>query len=294
MRNYRSLSLIKRQLNTSLKYNQPKIAIGVRVKNEISAIKSFWESIKKQTYFEHLELLFIDSGSTDGTLEFLKELNCNLYTISPSEFSFGDTCNLVLELTESEYVCFFSGHVILESDKLIETVVNYIKTNPPISGYFRQVPNYVVGCSIYDKTFLKYRYKSYNNVPLPILATPQNNSFSNAASLVYRGHWSTVNFEEVGASEDYFWSTKIMQTGGEIYYFHMLNVKHSHNETLNDVYKRVKINAKERYPNGVNLFKLIVIFCKVFFALFFNSYKFLSAVKYANAHTKAYADINKS
>jgi len=288
MKKYQSLQLVKKQTYRT----NPKLSLGIRVKNEIEAIKYFWDSVKKQTYIEHLEIVFLDSGSTDGTVDFIKDINCNLYTIEPAEFSFGETCNLIMELSTCDYVCFFSGHVILESEKLLEYVIGFFQQNSSVSGYFRQTPNYKIGCTIYDSTFLKYKYAVHPDKD-PILITNEKNGFSNAASLVCRKHWEHVKFRDVIASEDHFWAKEVIESNMKVYYFHMLNVQHSHKETLDNIYKRVRINAKSRYPDGVGSIQIFMIFIKVFFALFFNSYNIIDSLKYANIHSSAYKNLSK-
>jgi len=287
MKKFQSLQLVKNQTHLV----PAKLSLGIRVKNEIEAINYFWESVKKQTYFEYLEIVFLDSGSTDGTIEFIKSLNCNLYTISSAEFSFGQTCNLLMELCTCEFVCFFSGHVILESENLLEEVSDYLKHNSDTSGYFRQIPNYDVGCNSYDSTFLKYKYPIYKNKG-PMLISSDKNGFSNAASLICRKHWELIKFKDVIASEDYFWAKEVICNNMKVCYFHMLNVQHSHNETLGDIYKRVRINAKSRYPDGANLIQVYTIFVRVFIAVFLNTLNIVDSLKYANTHSSAYKNLD--
>jgi glycosyltransferase involved in cell wall biosynthesis len=288
MKNFPSLRLVKTQTYSI----SPSISLGIRVKNEIAAIGHFWESVKKQTYFNNLEIVFLDSGSTDGTTEFLNQLNCNLYTIDSNEFSYGETCNLIMNLSRCEYVCFFSGHVILESDSLLERLSNFLKTEPNVSGYFRQIPNYKVGVTIYDRTFLKYKYPVHSG-DRPLLVSSEKNGFSNAASLICRRHWECVKFKNVIASEDYFWAKDVLAKHLKIYYFDKLNIEHSHKETLDSIYKRVRINAKSRYPQGVSAKQTSVIFVKVFFAIFLNSRNLRDSLKYASIHASAYKNLTR-
>jgi glycosyltransferase involved in cell wall biosynthesis len=288
MKNFQSLRSVKTQTYAV----SPSISLGIRVKNEIAAISYFWESVKKQTYFNNLEIVFLDSGSTDGTIEFIKRLNCNLYTIDSSEFSYGETCNLIMNLSTCEHVCLFSGHVILEDSTLLERLSNFLKTEPEISGYFRQIPNYKVGVTVYDSTFLKYKYPVHSG-DQPLLVSSEKNGFSNAASLIYRRHWECIKFKNVVASEDYFWAKDVLANHLKIYYFDKLNIEHSHKETLDDIYKRVRINAKSRYPQGISIKQMSVIFTKVFFAIFLNSGSLRDSLKYANIHASAYKNLTR-
>lgn len=284
---YPSLKQIQKQEGN----NQPYlISVAVRVLNEIKGIELFWKSILTQTFFDNVQFVFLDSGSTDGTLQFLKALNCDIYTIEKSEFKYGDTCNLMMELTDCESVYFFSGHVILEDPQLLEKSYNTIKANM-ISAYFRQIQNPFFGYSVYDKAFLKNRFPAHDNKDFLVISN--KHSFSNAASVINRMHWETNNFENVLFGEDAIWANKVLESGGKIYYFNKLNVLHSHADTCEEVYKRVKMAASVKYPRGTNVFKLAYIFSKVFFAILIDSQKLGLSFKYASAHTRAYKDIQK-
>jgi glycosyltransferase involved in cell wall biosynthesis len=266
-------------------------SIAVRVKNEEKGLPLFWESIVKQTCFQFLEITFLDSGSTDRTIPFLKSINCNIYTIESAEFNFGDSCNLMMSLTNTNYVFLFSGHVILEDNSLIETVNNFINGRH-ISGYFRQIPNMTFGCSVYDAAFLKFAFRTFKS-SLPILIK-RKNSFSNAASVISRSHWEMIYFKEVLFGEDEIWANEVLDSGGNIYYFHKFNVMHSHNDTSDDVRKRISKAAIVKFPHGINVLQLIFIFSKVFIAILISSGRLIESLRYAQAHMQAYADIKRN
>jgi len=284
---YKTLKKLKSQSVNQAGY---VASVAIRVKNEIKGIDAFWQSLAKQTWFNRLEITILDSGSTDGTLDYLDKYNCNIYSIAGSEFSFGPSCNLMFELTTCPYVFFFSGHVILESERLIEDTCQFIK-DKNISGYFRQVPNANFGSSIYDDAFLKHRFPQYPSA-LPVQVGSKN-SFSNAASVMNRQHWEQVKFQNVIFGEDGLWASEVLAKNGEIYYFHTLNVAHSHNDTPAEVIKRVRMAAMVKYPNGTPLPQLLFIFAKVFTAIFVNSRQFTPSIKFAKAHTLAYTKLKK-
>ncbi|HXH99820.1 MAG TPA: glycosyltransferase family A protein [Sphingobacteriaceae bacterium] len=280
---YKSLRQIRQQAMSE----KPAIAVGIRLKNEIAAIRSFWGSLKKQSFFNKTEIVFIDSGSTDGTLEFLMNIECTIYTISSDEFSFGSSCNLIMELTISEHVCFFSGHVIIQSSECLNYLCSYIKKNGDTSGYLRQVPNYITGYSIYDFTYLKYRFPAKRSQQ-PVL-TKENVRFSNAASIVCRKHWDSVKFKNIRAGEDQMWASEAYKAGFKIIYFHMLLVLHSHNESCDEITQRVRLNANALFPNGVGHFKKCLAFIKVFASILLNSGNLKKATEFAYAHYKGYS-----
>ncbi len=59
-----------------------------------------------------LELLVIDSGSRDGSLEIARELADEVIEIAPGEFGHGRTRNLGAERTSGELICFLTQDAI--------------------------------------------------------------------------------------------------------------------------------------------------------------------------------------
>ena len=78
------------QQSTSLK---PLISIIIPVKNGSDTIVSCLDAIFKQTLISKTEVIIIDSGSTDGTLDILKEYDVHIENIDSKDFNHGDTRN---------------------------------------------------------------------------------------------------------------------------------------------------------------------------------------------------------
>ncbi|CAH0198856.1 hypothetical protein SRABI27_04674 [Pedobacter sp. Bi27] len=283
MKNYRTLLKLRSQSGLS---RDERIAVCVRVKNEASELPRFIDSLKKQKMFESIHLIFLDSGSSDDTVSILQNLNCDLYSIHSSEFSFGDSCNLMMSLSDSELNVFFSGHVILEEDCFFQRIFKLFEQIGEFSGYFRQIVNEYLGYSIYDSTFLKYYFPRYNGQS-PVLLK-KGFHFSNAGSVISRKQWKEIGFEDVVASEDQIFAEEVSAKFDGIYYFPDLNVKHSHNESPESITKRVKINVLAKNPNGVPAYKYYFSFLKLFLSLFINSFEFKDSLKFAKAHSEGY------
>ncbi len=83
----------------------PIISIIIPVKNGEATISQCLDSIKSQTIFDQTEIIIIDSGSTDNTLDILKKYSfIRLYHIPPEEFNHGSTRNYGVSLAKGEFV----------------------------------------------------------------------------------------------------------------------------------------------------------------------------------------------
>jgi len=75
---------------------------GARYLDEVLA------AVRAQRVGADVELLVIDSGSTDGTLEIAAAHGARVHSIPKAEFSHGGTRNLAMQLAEGEHVAFLT------------------------------------------------------------------------------------------------------------------------------------------------------------------------------------------
>ena len=69
------------------------------------------------------EVIVIDSGSTDGTLDFLKGYPIRLKQISPKEFNHGLTRNMGMELARGRYVVLMTQDAIPADNYWLENIL---------------------------------------------------------------------------------------------------------------------------------------------------------------------------
>lgn len=87
-------------------FNMPKISIIMPSLNVKNFIRPCIESVLKQT-IQDIEILSVDAGSTDGTLEILEEYataDNRLQIIHSDKKSYGYQVNLGLELAKGDYI----------------------------------------------------------------------------------------------------------------------------------------------------------------------------------------------
>lgn len=263
----------------------PKISIAVRVRNEEAMLPYFLASLKKQLGVETAEIVFLDSGSTDNTRSLILDTqpSASVYTIEPTEFSFGETCNLMMRLTSAAHVLFFSGHVILSSQATLKDTIRHIEHLGNVSAYFRQIPCKVAGFSVYEQVFLSRAF------PEMSAETPRIfKRFSNAGSVVSREHWNRIPFPPVIASEDGIWAARVAAAGLPVHYFSKISIEHSHNEPPQLVRKRVTINKLARYGPRPMPIRAAAAFVKYVALQTVYGENLGRAIRFAHAHGRAF------
>lgn len=284
MRKELSLSHTLRRLR-QIGPNEPDLAVLVRVKNEMKALPEFWNRLRAQSCFEHCEVIFLDSGSTDGTVEFLSSLPCTLWQIDPDDFRFGSSCNTVVSISTAPAVLLISGHVLLTRPNDLEDMLQSIAGQRYAAAYARQLPNKHFGSNAYERAFLARRFPS-SDASQPIeLSHP--GSFSNAASLFTREAWRRNPFPDVSASEDFLWANRHLELGGKLFYLPHVEVLHSHNEAAEAIFRRVRINVEARGLPGS--YVRAAMYCGgILGATLRHGASLSEAWRYASQHAKAY------
>jgi glycosyltransferase involved in cell wall biosynthesis len=92
--------------------SHPIISIIILTKNGGDLFQDSIRKIFSQEINYPFEVIIIDSGSTDGTTEFLKEFPIKLYKINPNEFSFGPTRDLGFSKSVGECLVTLSQDVV--------------------------------------------------------------------------------------------------------------------------------------------------------------------------------------
>lgn len=99
----------------------PRVSIVMLNYNGIRYIKRTLSPLFELDY-PNYEILVVDNGSTDGSLEYLKEQKVNLVQ-SPRVGEKNFACNFAVERASGEYILLMDNDVILQEDTLLQHLV---------------------------------------------------------------------------------------------------------------------------------------------------------------------------
>lgn len=213
------------------------ISIIIRTYNEERYLEELLNSINQQKLSKYkVEIIVVDSGSTDQTINIAKKYKVRLTHIDKKYFTFGRSLNLGCKFSKGEILVFISGHCIPTSNNWLERLIN-----PIIKGY-----GYTYGRQIgRDTSHFSEKQVFSRNFPKKTLQ-PQDGFFcNNANSAISRKIWKKYKFnEDITGCEDLELAKRYFNDDGQIAYISNAVVYHIHNEdwiTIRRRYERESI-----------------------------------------------------
>lgn len=171
-----------------------KISLVIPVKNEAESLEDLYCSICEQT-LQPDEVVLVDGGSTDKTVEIAKKLKggtFNFKIIETPQASPGKGRNIGVENTENDWIAFTDAGIRLEKDwleKLVQVAEISLQTDIVYGNY----------SPVTDAFFEKCAAISY----VPPLRENQIRGKSIASFLMKKKVWEAVGgFHDLRAAED--------------------------------------------------------------------------------------------
>jgi len=186
-----------------------------------------------------LDVLVIDSGSTDRTVESAEAAGLRVHRIPQEEFGHGRTRNLGVEMTRGEVICLLTQDVLPCTPDWPIVFARALDDEQVAGVYGRQIPR--------DASTMEMFFVSLNYPPQPLRFNPQSGAhhprpgrvlFSNAFSAVRRADIVAVPFDDVPVSEDQVWAQQQLARGRSIVYEPRAEALHAHRYTIRGLFRR--------------------------------------------------------
>lgn len=212
------------------------ISTVIRTYNEAEFIGQLIQSLRnQQNSGQDLEIVVVDSSSTDSTLQVLANLDVRVIKIAKDEFNYSKALNLGIDQTNGELIVILSAHSIPFTSCWLEKMVRHFEDENTAGVYCRQISrpdtNLLESMRI-KKTFSENsKVFGSGNGEFP--------NFSNAASCIRRRIWERHKFVNLTAAEDREWSKWAIESEYRIIYDAEAKVYHCHNESCRKAAQRV-------------------------------------------------------
>lgn len=234
-----------------------KTSIIIRVYNEEQHIERLMHGIVNQKTPFTFEIIVVDSGSTDNTVNLALRFGAKIIHISREQFSFGASINRGIEAAQGQYCVFISGHCYPEHENWLTNIIRPFSDNNVALVYGKQRGNETTKYSehrIYAKWFPDDG------------GGPQKSSFCNNANAAIRKDlWHAHRYNEtITGLEDIDWAKDAISRGYSLYYAPDAGVIHIHNESFSQIYRRYEREAlamRAIYPHETFTFFDFIKLC---------------------------------
>jgi glycosyltransferase involved in cell wall biosynthesis len=212
------------------------ISIIIRTYNEEKYLSRVLEMVFDQIDCSNFEVIVVDSGSTDNTLDITSRFDCSVINIKKEDFSFGRSLNLGCSAAKGDILVFISAHCIPIDKFWLRNLVEPFSNSNIALSYGKQEG---VEASKFSEKQLFNKYFPDRD------SNPQRGFFcNNANSAIRKKLWENKSFDEnLTGLEDMEWSKYFFSKGFKIAYVSKASVFHIHEESWPQIRKRYEREA---------------------------------------------------
>jgi glycosyltransferase involved in cell wall biosynthesis len=207
------------------------------------------QNLHQQSQTPQLEIILVDSGSTDATIaiasSFATRLTLRVVNIEPEEFSFGRSLNRGIAQAKGDLIVIASAHVYPTYPDWLEQLLAPLKDPQVALCYGKQRGG---------------PYTHFSEHQVFARWFPEHSDFhqshpfcNNANAVIRRSLWKTHPYDEtLSGLEDLAWAIWAASQGYAIAYAAEAETIHIHDETPRAVYNRYRREAmafKRLFPH---------------------------------------------
>ncbi len=228
-------------------------SIVIRTYNEEKHIGRLLERIRRQT-LNDVEIIIVDSGSTDGTVSVAEAFGARIVKIASVEFTFGRSLNFGVQAATRELVVIASAHIYPIYPDWLESLLRPLEDQKVALAYGKQrAPE----SANFSEQQIFHQWYPATSIPR------QSTVFcNNANAAIRKSLWEKNPYDEtLTGLEDLAWAKWAKEQGYDIAYVAEAEIIHVHNETPQGVFNRYCREAmafKQIYPEAhFNLYDFV-------------------------------------
>ena len=227
------------------------VSIVIPTKNAGLLFREVLSGLKKQRFDGSVEIIIVDSGSTDQTRELAHEFGARVIEVAPADFDHGLTRNQGVQNSSGDAVILMTQDAVPGDEHLIANLANAFQ-DPDVAGaYARQVPRaeadvltrrnlgaWLTGRSESTQQFIEIsaQYDELTPMQRYLLC-----NFDNVCSAIRKSVWKNLPFAKSDFGEDIEWGKQVIEQGWKIAYVSASWVVHSHERTVAYEFRRNRL-----------------------------------------------------
>ena len=233
-----------------------KVSIVIPTKNAGPDFEYTLEKIRIQKGIKEVQIIVIDSGSTDNTVKLAERYRAEVYSIKPEEFNHGETRNYGASKATGSYLLFIVQDAIPIGDYWLYTIIKVLERDEKIAAVTcRQVPRSDADLFACSSIWNHYQYLQFNK---DFLAHIDMETFKtltfddkrkiagldNVCSCIRKNIFDTLKFNKMNYAEDLDFGIRLIERGYKICFLYNNGVVHSHNRGQDYFLRRSYVDTK--------------------------------------------------
>jgi GT2 family glycosyltransferase len=204
-------------------------SVIIRTLNEEAKLGEVLTALRAQTY-QRFEVLVVDSGSTDRTVEIARAFSARVHSIPRESFTYGYALNYGCQRAAGEYLIALSGHTIPWFPGWLARLLDHLAA-PDIAA--STGGGFSAGDDYATRRLRTVRIDARNYLAEPTWG------LNNAAAAFRAELWRRHPFDEkLPYCEDLEWGWCWMKRGYALIWDEACSVIHEHREPLRQQYSR--------------------------------------------------------
>ena len=243
-RSARLPSLVKGIAPLSSKHME-QVSVVIPTRNAGAGFERILRAIRRQELPEaQVEIVVVDSTSTDGTPDLAEQFGATVVTIAPEAFNHGETRNLGIQHTRGGLVACTVQDALPANAQWLASLASVLRSQSAVAGaYSRQCPwpnddaltRFLVNQwhEVQGQQFAVQEIPpSIGLASLPLAERRRIMGFDNVSAMIRRDVWETIPFRRVRFAEDVDWAKRVLVAGYRIVYEPASIVYHSHQRSF--------------------------------------------------------------
>ena len=217
----------------------PLVSIVIPTHNGGPTLGRLLASIASQTAAFDWEVLAVDSGSTDGTLDILRTHGAAVTSVPQSAFDHGGTRNLALARARGDFAVLIVQDAVPANPEWLAQLAGPLVHDPQLAGTFARQQPWPDASRLtahYLERWVACKPAARTAPPLTAAAfqamTPAERhlacAFDNVCSCIRMSVWREHPFSPTPIAEDLEWARVVLTAGYRLAYVPSAVVWHSH------------------------------------------------------------------
>ncbi len=133
------VQIVKRN---TIKVMDKTLSVIINTKDSPPFFREIIEKYSKQIGFKEVEIIIVDSGSIDNTLEIAREFGCKIVEIKPEEFRHGRSRNIGIEVASGDFIVNTVSDAVPATLDLTYKVARKLEGEGAAAVSVRQIPRF--------------------------------------------------------------------------------------------------------------------------------------------------------